>query len=545
MTSRGGCGLLIGSVFASHVEIFFADAAPGAAIASEQFIGFGRTPGAGGGIWEVARGEGVRDVENGLDDAPAGFNHVGAVEESGVAGHAVAKEAFVAGAVFGAEIRVVVKIHIDEAETHDGAGNFCAEAERDAFIGLDVDDHAIGFDVFDRGVTEKNKGSAAKLHDDFGGALREALAGAEVEGNARPAPVVDQKFQGNEGLGVGLRIDVGFFAVARELFAVHFTRAVLAANRVGEDFFGAERLDGVKDFGLLVAAFIGVEGDGRLHGGHGEELEKMIWDHVAESAGGFVEAATMLDADGFGGGDLDVVDVVAIPKGFDDVVRKAKDHDVLNGFFAEVMVDAVDLLFSENFFEVVVELDSGLQIVVKGFFDDDAGPLAVFFFRHSCRAKLLDDGGEKARGDGEVEEIVAAATVVFVNDVDLNLEALVGVGIGEIAGDEIDALDEPVPHLEIDGIGGELRDFGGQRLAEGLRGEIASSHADDGEMLGQNLFLRKVEQGGGQLALGEVSGGHERTLDKGRGGAGSLSMIRVHGARSYLELGRAISGFAA
>ena len=75
--------------------------------------------------------------------------------------------------------------------------------------------------------------------------------------------------------------------------------------------------------------------------------------------------------------------------------------------------------------------------------------------------------------------------------------------------------------------------------------EIASSHADDGEMLGQNLFLRKVEQGREQLALGEVSGGAEDDHGTGSGGAGSLSMIRVHGARSYLELGRAISGFAA
>src|ERR1700720_161253 len=132
MTSRGSCSLLIGNVLVSQVGIFFPDAAPGAAITREQFIGLGGAPRAGGVIWEVARGEGVPDVGNGLDDTPSGFDHVGALEESGVTGHAVTKEPFVAGAVLRAEIGVVVKIHIDEAQAHDGAGNFCTEAERNA-----------------------------------------------------------------------------------------------------------------------------------------------------------------------------------------------------------------------------------------------------------------------------------------------------------------------------------------------------------------------------------------------------------------------------
>src|SRR5258708_29636675 len=207
----------------------------------------------------------------------------------------------------------------------------------------------------------------------------------------------------------------------------------------------------------------------------------------------------MLDSDGFGGGDLDVVDVVAIPEGFDDVVRKTEDHDVLDGFFAEVMVDAVDLLFGQDFLEIVVELNGGLQIVAEWFFNDDAGPLAVFFFRHARRAKLLDDGGEKTRGDGEVKKIVAVAAVGFVDNFHLGLEALVRIGIGKIARDEIDALDEPGTHLEVDGIGSELRNFGGPRLARGLRGYIANGHADDGEKLGRNIFLAGIGPGGAGL----------------------------------------------
>ena len=391
-----------------------------------------------------------------------------------------------------------------------------------------MNDHAIGFDVFDGGVAEEDKGSAAELNHDFGGALGEALAGAEIERNAGPAPVVDLELEGDEGVGVGLGIDVGFLAIAGELLAVYFAGAVLAANGVREDFLRREGLNRVQNFGLLVADFVGVEGDGRLHGGHGKELEEMVGNHVAEGASGFVEAAAMLDADGFGSGDLNVVDVVAVPERFDDVVGKPENHDVLDGFFAEVVVNAVNLFFGEDFLEVAIELNGGLQVVAKGLFDDDAGPFTVFFLGHSGGAKLLDDGGEKAWGDGEVKEIVAAATVSFVNGFELSLEAFVSFGISEVTGYKIDALDKPVPHLQVDRIGGELRHLGGQRLAEGLSSSPAAGNTDDGEVLRQNIFLREVEQGREQLALGQVSGGAEDDHGTGGGGTGSLGMIGIH-----------------
>ena len=114
------------------------------------------------------------------------------MKERGIAGHAIAQETLVAGAVFGAEIGAVVEVHVHETKLHYGAGNFCAEAQRDAFIGLNVNDQAIGFEILHRGVAKKNERRAAELDDDLGHALREAFAGAKVEGHAGPAPVVDQ-----------------------------------------------------------------------------------------------------------------------------------------------------------------------------------------------------------------------------------------------------------------------------------------------------------------------------------------------------------------
>ena len=56
-----------------------------------------------------------------------------------------------------------------------------------------------------------------------------------------------------------------FFAVAGHTFSVDHARAVLAAHGLGKDFLGAHRLDGVQDFGLLIAHRISTEGNGRFH----------------------------------------------------------------------------------------------------------------------------------------------------------------------------------------------------------------------------------------------------------------------------------------
>ena len=76
----------------------------------------------------------------------------------------------------------------------------------------------------------------------------------------------------------------------------------------------------------------------------------MIGNHVAKRAGGFIEAAAMLYANGFGGSDLHVIDVVAIPQRLDDVVGETKDHQILNGLFSKIMIDAVNLVLGEDLF---------------------------------------------------------------------------------------------------------------------------------------------------------------------------------------------------
>ena len=97
---------------------------------------------------------------------------------------------------------------------------------------------------------------------------------------------------------------------------------------------------GAQGLHLLLAHVDGVEGHRRLHRGEGEKLEHVVGDHVAQGSGLFIKSGAGADAEGFGAGDLDVVDVVAMPDGLEQGVGKAEDQDVLHRLLAEIMVDA-------------------------------------------------------------------------------------------------------------------------------------------------------------------------------------------------------------
>ena len=79
-----------------------------------------------------------------------------------------------------------------------------------------------------------------------------------------------------------------------------------------------------------------------------EDLEEVGHDHVLEGAGGLVEADAVVDREGLGHVDLDVVDVVPVPDGLEEPVGEAEGQDVLRRLLAQEVVDAEDLLLVED-----------------------------------------------------------------------------------------------------------------------------------------------------------------------------------------------------
>ena len=98
----------------------------------------------------------------------------------------------------------------------------------------------------------------------------------------------------------------------------------------------------------------------------------MVLGDVAEGTGLLVEAAAVLDAERFGDGDLDVVDVAPVPDGLEDGVGEAQGEDVLDRLLPEVVVDPVHLLLGERGVHDLVERRGRLGVVTVWLLDDDA-----------------------------------------------------------------------------------------------------------------------------------------------------------------------------
>src|ERR1022692_766992 len=89
--------------------------------------------------------------------------------------------------------------------------------------------------------------------------LGKPLAGAQVEGYAGPAPVIDEAFQGDEGLGIRIAVDAFLRPISR----------ILPADDIS-------RLDwqhAAKDLVLFLADRLWLQGRRRLHRRKPEDLE--------------------------------------------------------------------------------------------------------------------------------------------------------------------------------------------------------------------------------------------------------------------------------
>ena len=113
----------------------------------------------------------------------------------------------------------------------------------------------------------------------------------------------------------------------------------------------------------------------------------MVRHHVAQRAGGIVEAAAVADAELLVDGDLDMVDMVAIPDRLEHAVGKSQHQDVLHRLLAEIMIDPVDLVLVHQLQELGVEVLGRFEVGAERLFDHQPTPRAVFL-QHAGAAEL-------------------------------------------------------------------------------------------------------------------------------------------------------------
>src|SRR6202012_6017377 len=120
------------------------------------------------------------------------------------------------------------------------------------------------------------------------------------------------------------------------------------ADGDGVDVLLADPADSVEYVHFFIADLVGVKGYRSFHGDHTHELEDMVLYHVAQRSGLFVITAPTLYAHGLGGGDLDVLDIVAVPDRLEKGIGEAQGKDILNRLLTEGVGDAINLFFFEH-----------------------------------------------------------------------------------------------------------------------------------------------------------------------------------------------------
>src|SRR5208282_2607066 len=137
--------------------------------------------------------------------------------------------------------------------------------------------------------------------------------------------------------------------------------------------------------------------------------------HVAQRTRSLVVCAAPLDADGLGGGYLDVIDIAAVPDRLEDPVAEPEHHHVLDGLFSEVVIDPIDLTLVENALDLLIQRARRIEIVPERLLDNHPAPVVLFLDGQTDGAELLYDLAEERRRRGEIEQVVAGRALFLVD----------------------------------------------------------------------------------------------------------------------------------
>ena len=204
-----------------------------------------------------------------------------------------------------------------------------------------------------------------------------------------------------------------------------------------------------------------------------------------------------------------MIDVSAIPDGLENSIGEAKSEDVLDGLFAEVMVDPVDLFFVGNLEQLLVQRASAFEIMAEGLFYDHAAPVAVVLLHQAVFGEVLHDRSESIRSSGQVVEVVSVSRVLLVDFGEQVFEIRIGLRVVEVARHVVHAAHKPLPQIGVDVTGGKLLHVLSDFFAIVVSGHGATGDADYGEFVREQFGARKVVEGWNQLSPSQVTGSPE------------------------------------
>src|SRR5947207_4528953 len=181
-----------------------------------------------------------------------------------------------------------------------------------------------------------------ELDRHLGATGRQAFAGADVEGNSRPAPVLNEQFERHKGVCGRVGCDAFLFLVTHNLLSINYARGVLRAYCPLCYLFWSKQGDGPQDLHFFIADGIRIKGDGWLHCCQAENLHNVVLYHVTNSPGLLIVLCARADAQALSNYNLYMVNILCIPERLKDTIGEAECQQILNGLLAHIVINAVD-----------------------------------------------------------------------------------------------------------------------------------------------------------------------------------------------------------
>ena len=124
----------------------------------------------------------------------------------------------------------------------------------------------------------------------------------------------------------------------------------------------------------------------------------MILHHVPKGPRVIIVTTAFFNPQAFSKGNLDIVNKVSVPEVVKNEIAETDSKDVLDHFFAKVVVNPEDLFFIKGFFQFLVELTSCFQVCTERFFNDQA--LKALSIHNSFGFEVFGNGSKKLRSHG-------------------------------------------------------------------------------------------------------------------------------------------------
>ena len=435
-------------------------------------------------------------LEYRLDPGPGGLHLVAAHEERGIAAHHIEDQPLIGLGPSGLERVGIGEVERRRLEPHAaGAWVLAHQLQPYTFVRLKAHDQAVWLDR--SGVAaEYRVRYGAKLNDNLGDALRQALAGAQIERYVGPAPIVDVGLERHERFGARLMADL--IGKALDDASIYGARRILAAHDTGRDVAAAHDAQAAQHLDLLVAHGIGGESLRRLDGRQAQELDQMVLHHVAQGPGGIVVGSTAFDADSLGDGDLDMIDLTVVPDGLEERIGESQRHEILHRLFSEIVIDTIDLALFENSANLIVDGLGAFEIHADRLFENDTA-------RWRGQAFRFEPCGHLAEKFGSGGQIKNPDTIL--RHVEMAANGLPTAITGDVERNIVQAVEKPLLDEWIVIGGAHML---GERLLDpraiGLIIEFLAGGADD-TRLGRELTVTvAMIEGRHQLAHGEIAG---------------------------------------